>query len=85
MNAMFRYCDKYQGNGLENWDVSKVTTMAEMFYCCPTLKKDNIANWKPKILSLPFLDRTIALSLIFKSGTTHIPKWIRNALKDDKK
>ena len=48
MYSLFRRCNKFTGKGLENWDVSNVTTMSGMFNKCDNfncdLSKWNISN-----------------------------------------
>ena len=44
MNNMF-YNTSVTNLDLSEWDVSKVTTMQQMFYMCSSLKSVNISNW----------------------------------------
>ena len=41
---MFYCCKNYKGEGLENWNVNKVTNMQYMFYDCKKLNC-NLSNW----------------------------------------
>ena len=41
---MFTNCESFEGEGLENWDVSKVTNTGSMFYNCKNLYCD-LSNW----------------------------------------
>jgi len=44
MSFMFYECMNFEGNGLENWDVSKVKNMEDMFSYCKQLNVD-LSSW----------------------------------------
>ena len=43
IHCMFAYCKKFEGKGLEKWNVSKVEDMSDVFYRCDSLK--NKPSW----------------------------------------
>ena len=48
MENMFSYCDKFEGKGLETWDVSKVENMSYMFIDCILFNAD-LSLWGNKL------------------------------------
>ena len=44
MLSMFYECKNFEGRGLENWDVSNVWYMSQMFYDCNSLDTD-LSGW----------------------------------------
>ena len=44
---MFQYCDKFEGKGLENWDVKDETNIYNMFVGCNLIKKQ--PDWYIKL------------------------------------
>ena len=44
MNGIFSFCYKFEGKGLENWDVSTVNSMYAMFLNCKNFNAD-LSQW----------------------------------------
>ena len=44
IGGMFFNCIKFEGNGLENWNTSKIKSMSDIFNNCPKLKC-NLSKW----------------------------------------
>ena len=57
MTAMFRYCRGLnQALDLRHFDVSKVTTLENMFYDCKAITEINLTGWNPKLTSTSALN-----------------------------
>ena len=48
MTCMFGNCIKFEGKGLEKWNLSKVEYMIRMFIGCDNFTGEQIENWKIK-------------------------------------
>lgn len=49
LNSLFMQCLRFEGKGLENWDVSNVEDMTYMFQGCKVFKGD-LSNWNTEKL-----------------------------------
>jgi len=55
LNSMFLGCEKFQGNGVDKWDVSNVKTMVGTFESCTSFDQ-NLSAWDTrKLVDLAFL------------------------------
>lgn len=72
MGNMFRDCEKLESVGdLSNWNVSRVTDMADMFNYCINLKSvGDLSNWN--------ISNVKDMKNMFKnSKKIYIPKWYK--------
>ena len=51
MSNMFSHCYSLTDLNLSNFNTQNVTNMSFMFYCCKSLKKNNIITKDNKILN----------------------------------